>query len=95
MVDLDGKVVYSKVVSVIYNERSAVTIYPNPTHDYIDISAPAKIISIEITDISGKTVKKIEHEGNQHYSINDLKKGLYTIKVFYDKQVSVSKLMVQ
>jgi hypothetical protein len=94
MVDHDGKLMYSKVVSVIYNERSAITIYPNPAKDYIHVDGVKEGMAIEIIDASGKLVKRFVTNSSNKYMVSDLHKGVYFIKINDKKNATVTKLVI-
>ncbi len=59
-----------------------VNLYPNPTHNVINIKSDIVINSIHLCDISGKSIKTIK-SNNDFVSINiaDLAKGIYLLQV--------------
>lgn len=95
MVDRDGKGIYSKVVSIIYNERNAITIYPNPAKEYIQVDGLKEGLSIVITDASGKSVKRFIANASNRYMVSDLHRGLYFINIHDKENVSVTKLIIE
>ena len=59
--------------------KAKVSIYPNPTTDYLNVSSASKISSVEVYDISGKRVKA-ELVDNK-VDVQNLAKGSYVIKI--------------
>lgn len=59
--------------------KAAVSIYPNPTTDYLNVSSTSKVSNVEVYDISGKKVKA-ELVDNK-VDVQNLAKGSYVIKI--------------
>jgi hypothetical protein len=57
------------------------TIFPNPSHGFIEISDPEMIKSIEICDQQGKMVYSYKVLVNGTLEISDLKKGIYFLTI--------------
>jgi hypothetical protein len=78
------KLSYSKTpkpagIEEIEPSTSEITIYPNPSKDYINISVEnAEIKNVQIYNLTGKLVKQ---EKSNKININDLPVGMYIIKV--------------
>jgi trimeric autotransporter adhesin len=89
IVDKDGKITYSKVVTINFNtaEGNSFTVYPNPVHNNIQLSVHASSAgnaSIIITDIYGRTVlaKDVQvQQGNKILSLDAsrVRSGTYFI----------------
>lgn len=88
--------VISKTLGIPVLTSSDLQIYPNPTAGTIqlDVKAGTKIYSIEIMDISGRTVNSnILREGD-HMSINwQGADGLYILKINSDRGILYSKVL--
>jgi len=56
-----------------------ISVYPNPTTDYINIKTSAKIKNVEVYEISGKRIN-IKLEGNK-VDVKDLGSGTYLLNV--------------
>ena len=66
------------IVSVENHIEMEISIYPNPTSDYINISATEKL-RINIFDASGKLVEIVDMLGNEdQIDISHLSRGAYT-----------------
>ncbi len=90
-VDLDNKHTYSKIVTSDYNS-SSVSVYPNPTKDYINIQSKILIKNIRILNASGKILKSINSPskivsllefpfGEYYLQIVDSNNQVYTRKI--------------
>lgn len=87
--------------SNILNDEKGITIYPNPTHDYINIDLSEfeyDNLEIEITDITGKTIRKIDtiiETEVLKINVEDLKSGIYFINLLENsKRVSTHKIII-
>lgn len=74
--------------------RIDVNIYPNPVEDYFHLSTVDDIKYISISNIAGKEVKRFLVRGKEDYSILDLRKGIYIVRIFdtRDEPVKVVRL---
>ena len=59
--------------------KARISIYPNPTKDYLKVSSNSKITAVEIFDISGKKVRAELVDGK--VDVQNLAKGSYLIKI--------------
>lgn len=78
-------VVYQTVLNVlgvneVISEQEKVSIYPNPTADYItiNISSKVKLQDVSIYDVSGKLVSQKTVNGNR-IDLSFLLKGVYLL----------------
>ncbi len=95
-----GEVVYSKIVVIsTSNVLMGVTVYPNPTTDYITIqNAPAdKKLNVSLFDLTGKKVLSTTYSQNSTISLQNVNAGMYIVKVIDDKNESqfTTKLLVK
>ena len=83
---------YSKIVTVYYtsletNARSAISIYPNPANNVINVSFASRNIDVvayrvEITNSAGSTVKRVYSSDLQWQgNVNGLRPGIYIVHV--------------
>lgn len=89
MVDKDGKISFSNIISVMMNDAGMITlnVYPNPakTEIYISKNGVSEKATIRIIDGNGRTLKEdkvffIASTPLPLY-INSLPKGLYILKI--------------
>ena len=69
---MDGKVTYSKIINIPYNEgKAGVLIYPNPVTDLLQLKINDRStgnVDIKITDAQGRvvyTATDVENNGNE------------------------------
>lgn len=77
-----------------YDNR--VQVYPNPVKDHFKINNPErmKISAVDIIDASGKMVRTLK--GSEEYSVSDLPKGSYILKIYNDGgPAKITKLIKQ
>ena len=80
-----------------FNYLNDVLIYPNPALEVVNISAAKPIINISLYSVSGEKVKEIRDVQSSQTSLNidDLKRGMYFIKVTLEGTQVTLKLAVQ
>lgn len=57
----------------------AISLFPNPSKNYFELSGDVSIEKVEIYSVQGQLVKSFEMQ-NQ-YTISDLAKGMYVVKI--------------
>jgi hypothetical protein len=106
MVDVDGQFTHSAVVSVskTNNELKALSLYPNPFNSSVSLSFVAEkagSASIEVLDITGKAMIKLNHEvmeGNNTFGLGEfsaLKAGIYFVNIELNGEQQILKLIRQ
>ncbi len=60
-------------------DNSLVSIYPNPTSDFINWKSSVKINSVEVLDVTGKVLKT--NLKDNKIDVSDLVKGNYILKI--------------
>jgi hypothetical protein len=84
------------VISVETPVATSLMIYPNPSSDRIYIQCSNNIKSVEIIDMTGRSVQHIEGIDNNSYSLNisNLSQALYFVKVIDENnQPIISKII--
>ncbi|PWI30768.1 hypothetical protein DI383_04790 [Flavobacteriaceae bacterium LYZ1037] len=74
-------------------EGGSISVYPNPTSDYIHIATTYKIQQVEIYDILGKKVKQVAD--SPKINVNHLQAGIYLVKIFTDNGQITKKIIVE
>ena len=86
--------VTNNVVTDIENINKQILIYPNPSNGIFNLSAFSKPESVEITDITGKTILNSQFSTlNSQFSIKE--KGIYIITIKTENQIFTEKLIIQ
>lgn len=83
MIDIDGKITYSKIEKVKGTNTSGISVYPNPTRDFLTINNPGNktIKKIIIKNSLGQTM--LEKNINfQKIDVSDFSVGTYVIVIF-------------
>lgn len=77
------------------NEGSAISlmIYPNPTDEFITISADVELSSIVVLDVNGRSVKLVPSQGL--VDVSDLNSGVYFIQIEYNGQLFIERIAVK
>lgn len=85
-------VTQEKLLGAAENNISVITMYPNPTSDYLNIKSDKKITNVQIFDMTGKKIisSKI-NEGK--IDVTKLPKGAYLINLTTDTGVVNSKFI--
>jgi hypothetical protein len=91
-------------VKEIYLANHKVTVYPNPATNYLTIQYALlhnSTVKVEIFDVFGKSVKLLLPETKQPsdkykntWLLNELKSGLYFLKVSIDSSENIIKISV-
>ncbi|WP_452227192.1 peptidoglycan DD-metalloendopeptidase family protein [Lacinutrix cladophorae] len=68
-----------QTLSVDENEIQTISVYPNPTKDFIHISTEKLIFKASLVDVQGKTIKTIHNVSNGIKKVNlgDVSNGMY------------------
>lgn len=85
----------NQVLSIDDNILSNISIYPNPTSDYIKFKLPSGVTINETTvyDALGRITET--NFSNNQVDITALSKGIYTLKVHTNKGMLVEKLVIE
>ena len=84
--------------NVAENGQTGLSLYPNPTHNVINLSADMQgRTEVKILDLSGRTVKHYVVNGLNALRLNvsDLQSGVYFISVSNEGSTLVSKFIVE
>jgi endonuclease I len=69
------------------------TIYPNPSREVINIESKELLQSIEVININGQLVQKINPK-TTNYTVSNLKSGFYILKLATENSQTTMKLIV-
>lgn len=81
IVDLDGSKAYSSVVLTQSNAATTVSIFPNPTTDFIHITGE-KNTSFQLNSIGGKFISNLTTDayGQATFNLQELPRGVYFLQ---------------
>ncbi len=90
LVDVDGNINYSPVISLISNSNTRLKIYPNPVKDNLIINFENIIEKsfINIISQSGETIKSVQvNSGVNNISLSKLTNGMYIIQLINNNKM--------
>ena len=98
-VDNDGKVQYSKIFLVSFDNKIAVTTYPNPATDKLSVThnLEGRKLAYIIYDISGKAIlsNSISNTSTVNIDVSRVLKGTYIIAIETENQTAQTKFVKQ
>jgi hypothetical protein len=77
--------------NVVEVSENRVTVYPNPSHGALHIVSDKEIISVEVVDLSGRT---IESFNSNTIDISHLNSGLYLLRISTLDNISITKISI-
>lgn len=77
--------------NVVEVSENRVTVYPNPSHGALHIVSDKEIISVEVVDLSGRT---IELFNSNTIDISHLNSGLYLLRISTLDNISITKISI-
>ena len=81
MVSTDGKIDYSKVVSVSGKEgKQTLSVYPNPVKEELNVLTDGTTEGISIYDMTGKIVRQY-NDNRSKVNVQDLPNGIYFVRL--------------
>ena len=106
MTDVDGKISYSTVITLL-NKKTGfeiVNLLPNPVTNGTALlnitSAEKQIVKIKVTDVAGKTMQAMDQavisgftQVNMNFS--NLVEGIYTISIFLNNGERKTKQFIK
>ena len=95
MVDRDGTFSYSGIVKVDFSKALTVSLLPNPAKDYVLIQSDKQPTRIELTDMSGKLLKRFVPAANSRYNLAGISKGLYLVRIVSEGQSETVRLLIE
>jgi hypothetical protein len=78
--------------AVVVNEKSVVTVYPNPVKDVLFIETEQTVRHVYVFDLSGKLVMHVQGDGNS-INMQSLSAGNYVARIHTDKAVVSVKIV--
>lgn len=90
---VDNIQIKDRSLSTVENiNNNAVTVYPNPTVDFVNIKTTEKILSMKVYDIGGKLVTSVMN-GNKTINMSTLRRGTYLLKIQTDSGIYNKKII--
>lgn len=89
-IGFDDVMIEDKTLAVADINKNQLSIYPNPTSDYVKVSGVKKIDNVRIFDMTGKIVKETTAS---EIDVKNLSVGQYIINVYSDNEVISRKFI--
>ncbi len=64
------------------SDNAVISIYPNPTTDYITINNEDAVKNIVLFNMVGRKMRTFTAEKGERYEVSDLPNGLYVVQLF-------------
>lgn len=81
-VDFDGHFKYTDIKSVrIETKEDALNIFPNPTHNYVNVNSSETYKTASVFNRNGKLMKTYSIEESTRINLSDLEGGVYFIRL--------------
>jgi Leucine-rich repeat (LRR) protein len=75
-------------------EDKTVSVYPNPVKDAVHVSAKDNITSIQLFDVQGRLIETVlENDREVNFDLGKNTSGVYFLKIYTKKGVTVAKLI--
>lgn len=78
-------------VSEVASEKSSLSLFPNPTTDFITLKTDAKINTVSVIDLTGRK-SNVRFENNK-VDVRNLPAGTYLLNVETEKGISTEKFV--
>ncbi|WP_312818106.1 T9SS type A sorting domain-containing protein [Kaistella carnis] len=78
------------VLAVSDSQKSQVSVYPNPTSDFIKIQNVKELQNVRIFDMSGKIVNETS---SSHIDVRNLSAGQYILNIYSGNEVISRKFI--
>lgn len=90
LASVNGTALISESTAVKETNDLKLTVFPNPTTDFFEVSETPGLRSIELFNIVGNKVRSYETAPNRQYYVGDLSDGIYLVRL-----VSSSKKVIK
>ncbi|TDE18521.1 T9SS type A sorting domain-containing protein [Dyadobacter psychrotolerans] len=92
MIDADNTYSFSRIVSVKFENLSAVSVYPNPATDHIKVNAGTdQLSSVRIYNVGGVLVKDVTPASGSEVNLTGLAQGAYIVKINHLSGLTTTK----
>jgi len=83
-------------VGIENNSSIGIMIYPNPSNDFLNVSANENIINISAVNIAGKTVLNSNINAKSYkVDLSDLAKGVYMFNITTENNTATKKVIIK
>lgn len=80
-------------VGIKENSVSAISVHPNPTHDFVIVTMEAASATVEVFDAQGKLVQTTQIKSGDQIDLGAYERGVYTLKIKTEIGTSVERIV--
>jgi hypothetical protein len=73
----------------------AISVYPNPANDFLNINVGSQNVVVTLMEITGKLIETKQAEGLIQFNLSGLSSGLYLAKIRTEKESVVVRVVVK
>ena len=86
---------YGLPTSILSNKNNVLLLYPNPVKDVFTIQNTVNMVSLSITDVTGKIIMKRQFGGvnNASIDLSEYNNGVYIVNIQTDKEAFTAKII--
>ena len=95
IIDKDGRFNYSNIVTADFSAKEKISISPVPAKDYIIVNGTDNFNQLQITDVTGKTVRLMNKNSTNRYSMTGLNSGIYFVRLTGGQVSETIKIVIQ
>ena len=98
MIVIDGSFEYSEIKKVSFFSSNSIDIFPNPAKDKFTINSKVAIKGIKLVNTFGQIVATFKNinTGITQLTVNDLKKGIYIMQIFFPNDLmEIKKIFIE
>lgn len=90
----EARSTYMLLSSTAFIKDNTISVFPNPTKDFIKISAKTNITSIQLFDIEGRILQTIlENKNATTLNLSANQKGVYFLKIVTAEGAGIEKII--
>lgn len=80
-------------VGIKENSVSAISVHPNPTHDFVIVTMEAASATVDVFDAQGKLVQTAQIKSGDQIDLGAYERGVYTLKIKTEIGTSVERIV--
>lgn len=81
-------------LSAVQNEKSQISLFPNPVHDVMQISSDELIETVQVFNVHGSMLLEVNPEENTtKLCLSELSKGIYVVKIQGNNHTTIRQII--
>ena len=82
-------------ISIFEDDYSKISIFPNPTTEFIRVANDKNVKQITIFNLVGRKMKTFKAKSGERYDVSNLPNGMYLVQLRQDEAVISRKILLQ